>query len=200
LFIFTGARKAWPQGCTSTSTVDVIGNTITWYYDIKPLSGGRITLAIYKDSQCTEEYSSDAQVVQSFLGNPFANVEAGKSQDNNNYYDFSSETLAESLQRWESAFSEWTYCHPCVAYDVQNIDGTKYTADNNYYYNDGRERHLGGNYEAQGDIFECYDDAGYTNVNQVSRQQIHPVSEKIKLIEIGKLFIDLSFVTFVRPK
>merc|ERR1719464_580193 len=29
-----------------------------------------------------------------------------------------------------------------------------------------RRRKLGGEYEAQGDVFECYDDAGYTNVNQ----------------------------------
>jgi hypothetical protein len=155
-------------------TVNEEGTSVTLYYDIKPVSSGRITLAIYQDSQCTDEYSSDVEVVENLLGNPFANMEASRSQDNNyNNYDFSSDTLAESLARWESAFSEWTYCHPCVAYDVENIDGTKYLPSDDDVgganANDGGNgrRHLGGNYEAQGDIFECYDDAGYTNVNQV---------------------------------
>jgi hypothetical protein len=54
-------------------------------------------------------------------------MEASRSQDNiYNNCDFSSDTLAESLARWESAFSECAYCHPFVAYDGENVDGTKY--------------------------------------------------------------------------
>jgi hypothetical protein len=146
------------------------GASVTMYYDIKPLSNGRITFAIYRDSQCTDEFSDNPQLVEELIGNPFANSKASGSQDYSDY-DFSSDTLEESLERWESAFSEWTYCHPCVAFDLQNVNGTKY-----FSYNDdggnadgGNQRRLGGQYQAQGDAFECYDDAGYTNVNQVGK-------------------------------
>ncbi|KAG7357356.1 hypothetical protein IV203_002044 [Nitzschia inconspicua] len=164
-----GARKAWPQGCTPLYTMNENRASTTMYYDIKPMSNGRITIAIYRDSKCTDEFSDDLRVVESLLGNPFTSVEASRSQDYSSNYDFSSDSLEDSLHRWESAFSEWTYCHPCVAFDIENVDGTKYLANNddggnNAHDDDGRR--LGGNYEAQGEIFECYDDAGYTNVNQ----------------------------------
>jgi hypothetical protein len=67
-----------------------------------------------------------------------------------NNYDFSRDILAESLARRESAFSEWTYCHPCVADDVENIDGTKYLPSDDDVggataKDDGnRGQHLGG--------------------------------------------------------
>jgi hypothetical protein len=157
------ARKAWPKGCIDTGAKTLDGRTL--YKDIKPMPNGRITLALYTDSQCIVEYSSKPKVIESILGfNPFTSVQASGSRDNNvnSTYDFSEDTLADSLARWESAFSEWTTCHPCVAYDVENTDGSKYLS---YYENGGRE--LGGNYGPQGDIFECYDDAGYTSVNQV---------------------------------
>ena len=50
-------------------------------------------------------------------------------------------------------FDKFDICQPCVAYDLQNFDGTKYYDDD------------GGN--AGGDMFDCYDDVDYTNVNQV---------------------------------
>ena len=168
-----GARKAWPQGCTATyKTAD--GGSDYLYYDIKPLISGRITMALYTDSQCTVEYSDDVDIVESIIGNPFADSEASGSNDNYANYDFSDESLSQSMARWEDAFSEWTYCHPCVAFDVTNVDGTNYLYQDDYYNNDGYDyyndnggrRRLGGEYEAQGDQFECYDDAGYTNVNQ----------------------------------
>lgn len=157
--------------------MDEEGTSITMYYDIKPLSNGRITFAIYRDSQCTDEVSDDVDVVQNAIGNPFTDAEASGSQDYSNY-DFSGDTLEESLARWETAFSEWTFCHPCVAFDVENTDGTKYLQNDNdggYGYNDDAARRLGGDYEAQGEIFECYDDAGYTNVNQVSFCELQPL-------------------------
>lgn len=66
------------------------------------------------------------------------------------------------MDRWDSAFDVWHTCHPCVAHDLENTGGDKYYGDDDG--NNGRK--LGGEYSAQGDVFECYDDAGYTNVNQ----------------------------------
>lgn len=164
------ARKAWPEGCVDSGVTSDEGDVL--YYDVKPMSQGRIGVALYVDSRCTVEYSSDTDVVENFLGNFFQNG-GGSHDSGDNNYDFSGESLSESMDRWNDAFDVWQICHPCVAYDIENTDGTKYIQDNYYYYNGqyyyyggNRDRDLGGEYNAEGDRFECYDDAGYTNVNQ----------------------------------
>ena len=147
------AREAWPQGCTNSYATTDDGNEI--YYDIRPVQGGKIEVGLYTDTQCIKEYKSDDSndpiTVENLLGNFFLNN--GGSGDNDDYYDFSYDTLEESMNRWNSAFDKFDICQPCVAYDLQNFDGTKYYDDD------------GGN--AGGDMFDCYDDADYTNVNQV---------------------------------
>ena len=76
---------------------------------------------------------------------------------------------------WDEALETFRTCQPCVAYDVNNYgynfddDANKgsnygtytYGYDDDYRYN----YYYGGN--AQGNDFDCYDDADYTNVNQV---------------------------------
>ncbi|KAL3918528.1 MAG: hypothetical protein SGILL_004194 [Bacillariaceae sp.] len=145
-----GAREAWPQGCIDSYSALSDGTEI--YYDIKPLQGGDITVGLYTDTQCIKEYDgSDGDInVENLLGNFFLENDGSGDQDYN--YDFSSDTLEESLARWDSAFGAFHTCQPCVAYDLENTDGTKYYDDD------------GGN--GQGGVFDCYDDADYTNVNQ----------------------------------
>jgi hypothetical protein len=140
-----GAREAWPQGCMESYYTTNGGMPI--YYDIKPIRGGDITVGLYTDTQCIKEYGkTDASMsVETILGNFFLNY---GGRGNNNNYDFSSDTLEDSLARWDSAFGAFHQCQPCVAYDLENTDGSS--------YNDGG-----------GAMFDCYDDADYTNVNQV---------------------------------
>lgn len=169
-----GAREAWPKGCTATGinvngdgSDDFSGST-PLYYDIKPLQNGRIAVGLYTDTQCVKEYPADTEMIEDIIGNVFLDAGSQHSNSNDNNYDFSGDSLAESMDRWDSAFDVWHTCHPCVAYDLENTAGDKYTS-NGYYYGrrNQRDRRLGGEYNAQGDVFECYDDAGYTNVNQV---------------------------------
>jgi len=146
------AREVWPQGCIDSYTTTDDGTEI--YYDIKPVQGGDIEVGLYTDTQCIEEYQSsgnnDPITVENILGNFFLENEG--SGDENNYYDFSSDSLEESMERWNDAFAVFHNCQPCVAYDLENVDGTKFYDDD------------GGN--QAGDMFDCYDDADYTNVNQ----------------------------------
>lgn len=167
------AREAWPQGCTESGSTTEDGKTI--YYDVKPMPHGRIAVGLYLDKECIVDYTSDTDTVEEVVGNIFVNNGGDSHDSGDNYdYDFSNETFAESLDRWNSAFDVWRLCHPCVAHDLENTEGEKYTDDDAYYddywynYYNGDGRKLGGEYSAQGDKFECYDDAGYTNVNQVS--------------------------------
>ena len=159
------ARKAWPQGCIDSGSMTEDGE-YNLYYNIKPMRNGRIAIGLYTDSQCLDDYSVTTDEMEDMIGNSF--VDGDGSQDEN--YDFSSDSLSESMERWNSAFDVWHTCHPCVAHDLGNLDGSKYLDNDDYYGNynnyNRRRRKLGGEYSAEGDIFECYDDAGYTNVNQ----------------------------------
>ena len=147
-----GAREAWPQGCIDSYTTTNDGSNI--YYDIKPVQGGDIKIGLYTDTQCIQEYiskgSSDPITVENILGNFFLGHEGSGDEYN---YDFSSDTLEESMERWNNAFARFHICQPCVAYDLENVDGKKFNDD------DAGNEH--------GDLFDCYDDADYTNVNQV---------------------------------
>mmetsp|Transcript_26805 Transcript_26805/g.62659 ORF Transcript_26805/g.62659 Transcript_26805/m.62659 type:complete len:524 (-) Transcript_26805:297-1868(-) len=144
------ARKAWPQGCVDSYTTTDSGDEI--YYDIKPIQGGDIRVGLYSDTQCIKEYNpsgnDDPITVENILGNFFL---ANSGSGDDYYYDFSSDSLEDSMARWDSAFGKFRICQPCVAYDLDNADGTKFYDDDN------------GN---AGDMFDCYDDADYTNVNQ----------------------------------
>ena len=173
------ARKVWPQGCiesgmtiTEDEAEDEAGSSSSssLYYNVKPMRNGRIAFGLYTDSMCVDDYPVTTDELEARIGNFFTDDGNSGSQDEN--YDFSDDTLAESMDRWNSAWDVWHMCHPCVAYDLDNTDGSKYLYNNDDYYggnygNYNRERrNLGGEYSAQGDVFECYDDAGYTNVNQ----------------------------------
>ena len=161
------ARKSWPQGCVDSGKMSDDGE-YNLYYNIKPTTNGRISIGFYTDTKCVEDYAVTTEQTENMIGNFFLESDnnSGDSNDNGDY-DFSSESLSESMDRWNSAFAVWTTCHPCVAYDIENTDGSGYGDDD---CNDGDRRHrnLGGEACPTGEKFECYDDAGYTNVNQVS--------------------------------
>ena len=162
-----GARKAWPRGCSDAGAYASGGESL--YYDIRPLRNGRIAVGLYTDPECVTEYPADSSYIEAIVGNIFVdNRSSGGSNDEN--YDFSGDSYAEAMDRWDSAFDVWHTCHPCVAHDLENTGGDKYLDGDDDYNNRDRRRGrrgLGGEYNAQGDVFECYDDAGYTNVNQV---------------------------------
>ena len=155
------AREAWPQGCTQSGTTTDAGDSI--YYDVQPISGGGITLGLYTDTACVEEYesqgSNDPITVENVLGNVLIGGGSHDSGDGDGNYDFSSWTLAESLSYWDTALSKFKQCQPCVAYDLQNYPGGANEGGN---YGDDYSNNNNNN----GDTFDCYDDADYTNVNQ----------------------------------
>lgn len=171
------ARKAWPSGCVDTGAYANADNEdVALYYNIRPLQSGRIAIGLYTDAECLTVYPATTEYVEEIVGNVFTDHGGSGSGDNYNY-DFSQDTFEESMERWDSAFDVWHLCHPCVAHDLENTGGDKYTYDDDGNYNYGNDdgngywwnrRKLGGEYYAKGDVFECYDDAGYTNVNQVS--------------------------------
>lgn len=175
------ARQAWPQGCTVSQVIANNGQQI--YYDLKPTIGGGITVGLYTDTKCVEEYrswgSNDQVTVENVVGNILANN--GGSHDsrdnNNNYnYDTAQNTFEESLALWDESFDAFKICQPCVAHDLNNYGnnadddasrGSSY-GKYRYGYDDDYAWWYWGYWGYKGNDFDCYDDAGYTNVNQVS--------------------------------
>ena len=167
------ARKAWPKGCTVSDATTVSGRTLN--YDMKPGSGGTLNIALYTDEKCTQEYNGVSTSVEQVLGNFLTNQEASHdSQDNgDDALDYSGWSLQQALKYWESSMDAFRICQPCVAYDINNVGynggnkGSSYgTYDCDQDNNGGDDDYQGGGNNCVEDDFDCYDDAGYTNVNQ----------------------------------
>lgn len=155
------ARETWPGGCILSGTTQDNGDPI--YYDLKPVSGGSITLALYTDERCIQEYQSrgknDPITIENVIGNILVEGDGSGdgSQDYGEDYDFASEygTLEASLAAWDSAFDIFKFCQPCVAHDLENYgysggnQGDNY-GKYNYGYDDDAYSYNGG--EADYDV------------------------------------------------
>lgn len=136
-------REEWPEECSQTGIADENGNYL--YYDTKPQSKGRISIGLYTDATCVQDYSGKKKVE-----NVLHSMYYGDNDDGNADDDGGSMLFAEeNTSAFNDALEAFKYCQPCVTYNLNyNGDGD----------NDG-----------DGDgLFDCNDDAGYTNVNQVS--------------------------------
>lgn len=173
------AREAWPEGCAQSGKTSSNGQSI--YYAVKPIADGKITMGLYTDTRCVEEYVSqgddDPITVENVVGNVLAEGGSGDNNNEDNDDDYYEDSFAGSLARWDDALDTFRICQPCVAYDVNNWgynlddDANKGSAYGTYRYgydDDYRYNYYYGNGNAQGSDFDCYDDADYTNVNQVS--------------------------------
>lgn len=141
----------WRGGeCTELYVTDSSGNTL--YVDTKPLPGGNITYGVYEDDQCSQESSL---TFGDYLVRYYTT------------YYYSEEQGYDAAAYWDSVFSRWNelmtaykVCQPCRAYSRvadSNSDGSD---DEDGEGDDGE-----GAREKWG--YNCYDDAGYTNCNQV---------------------------------
>ena len=178
------AREAWPEGCVATGYSSEDGDTI--YYATKPIAGAKITIGLYTDDRCVEEYvssgSDDPITVENVVGNILAEGGSHDSGDqNNNGDDDMYSSYQTTLAAWDDALDTFRTCQPCVAYDVNNYgynfddDSRKGSAYGTYTYgydDDYRYNYYYGQGNVQGNDFDCYDDADYTNVNQVRASRV----------------------------
>ena len=161
----------WPNQCTQSKTM-VNGNYL--YFHLKPQPGGDMSIGLYTDASCRYDYKGRAasvnEVIYSYYGNNNNN-----DDDGGYYYDFES-----NLKSWNQAFDTWKVCHPCKAYRLD------------YNSNENQEEHHRklGDYEWDEDndpnmgLYQCNDDAGYTNVNQCTKFQAKTDMESASYREI----------------
>jgi len=135
-------REIWPGYCTELEGDDDNGQAL--YYDIKPLPSGRMTVGVYTDPYCIEEYKEETA---------FDIIEG--AYDNGDDDDATLADLEEYIDTWNDAFDIFKICQPCRAYDL---------GWNEDLQNGDEPRQ--GEVDENGNVFTCRDDAGYTNVNQ----------------------------------
>jgi hypothetical protein len=153
-------RTVWPEKCTAL-------NYNGLYYDVKPLSGGRMTLGVYTENTCTQEYTGRENVLHILKTYVDTYGDNDHNNDDADPYDGNIYELEEYIVKWNDAFDVFKLCQPCRAYNLG------WNTDLTY----GEDREGGDADEADGDgnegVFTCKDDAGYTNVNQCMKFATH---------------------------
>jgi hypothetical protein len=159
-----------PTSCKKLSLSDYYGNTL--YVAVHPLPEGNMTLEVYTDNKCTvlsEELDLESYILMLY-----------------SYYGYNqrgqqvAQQYSEAIESWNEKMNVFKICQPCRAYNLFYDDGNDNKEHNH------RNRALGGNAndgegEAQ-ERYNCYDDAGYTNVNQCykfeTKTSLEPAAEE----------------------
>ena len=151
-------RQYWPGECTKLYLSDYDGNTI--YLNTKPQSGANMTYGLYLDEDCREEATMTyPQYVKHYF---------------ESYYGYSEEQGLRAAKFWSWKLNEWnewmtTYkvCNPCRAYS-RFPSSSNEDEDNRLRFLEGNNNGEDGEGAEEQWGYNCYDDAGYTNCNQVS--------------------------------
>jgi hypothetical protein len=167
-FMYNRQNK-FANGCQGMYLTDSYGNSL--YRDIRPLQGGNITDGLYWDEDCTQKaamtfFEYIVQFYATYYYNEDAGIEVAKKWQAN-------------TERWNELMSDFKICQPCraysrhVNYDDENDEHRRFLARMLANENDGE-----GGDERWG--YNCYDDAGYENVDQCykfnSKTDLEPAS------------------------
>ena len=148
----------WPTSCTQLYKPDYDGNTI--YFAVHPLPQGNMTLEIYTDEQCTTV--SPYMDLSSYIIQLYSQYDRYYGTDRGSEVAamYTEAIHTEAIQNWNEKMSTFKVCQPCKAYNLYSDQ-----ENNEQHEKKGRFLENDGDGETQ-ERFNCYDDAGYTNVNQ----------------------------------
>lgn len=150
-------RESWPTTCTALYYPDSDGNKL--YSGLRPLAEGNITIGVYLNDQCTTDSGHTwADYIMIYYSS---------------YYYSNSETGRTVAAKWENAIQIWNdammvykSCQPCRTYNLFPDE-----EQSSHDSKEGRDRFLADDNEGEGSAepwgYDCNDDAGYLNCNQV---------------------------------
>lgn len=144
----------WPSYCIQLTYPDSNGNTLYWH--TLPQAEGNVTMGIFTDSSCTQvsETTTFYDYVEIYYYNYYGSSDYGAEQAA--YWEY-------GITMWNEYMNEYKVCQPCRAYsrykNTDNDNSGDRLLENNDNDGEGDEEQWG---------YNCYDDAGYTNCNQVS--------------------------------
>ena len=151
------------------------------WINVEPQPQANVGIGVYLDDKCTQP--SKKTSLQDYI-ELFYKVGGGNAADNNsgdNSRDDNSEeeevldgkqrgkqmakAWMKALKKWNQHMNIYKTCQPCRAYSLSSSGGNAY--DNNNNYNNYRFLNEDGEGDSEQWGYDCYDDAGYTNCNQV---------------------------------
>ena len=112
-----------------------------------------MTIGVFSDEKCTDESTTTTfsdYVVMYYVYN-YGSEDKGTSAALSWEYTF---------EMWNEYMNTYKICQPCRAYSLNKSEQSSENGEGRYLENDGE-----GDEEQWG--YTCYDDAGYTNCNQV---------------------------------
>lgn len=161
-----------PQGCT------LANNGL--YYDMKPESGGSVSIGLYTDAYCVEEYDGDITVGETLAGE--ANDDDTSQQTALNF---------ESDSTWNDAFDAFKICQPCKATNIASLvnEGSEIDRSQNGD-DDGAFSCQSGN----ADLNQCTQFQGNTNMYTASYKDIMAAEEQgtVSSVKIGSVSFGVS--------
>lgn len=151
----------WPSSCTKMYLTDYYGNTL--YLDIKPGGEGNITYGMYSDDECSSESDFTwAEYVIKYYKRYYYSEQDGQE---------AAEEFTGRFDTWNTMMNSYKICQPCRAYNLNRNEDESGSSDGSEDHGDDEAEEDGNGSEEQWG-YNCYDDAGYRNCNQVS--DTHP--------------------------
>lgn len=151
------SRDAWPEDCTQSAVTDENGAYV--YYHIKPLSGGRMTIGLYYDAQCSITYTGSLTL-----------EEAIRVDDENDDAYKSNVGTDEWIDKWNKALETYKTCQPCKVSSLSNGARRRRRRLDEEGEGDDVAENEEDQQEEQADdddgLFTCQDAAGYQGANQ----------------------------------
>jgi hypothetical protein len=145
-----------PQGCTQANN--------GLYYDIKPESGGSVSIGLYTDAYCVEEYDGDITV-----GKTLTTVATDDDTSQQQALSF------EDDDSWNNAFDAFKICQPCKASNLAALVNQGAEVDRSENGNDD------GGFSCQNSnagLNQCSQFQGNTNMYTASYQDLLSAEEQ----------------------
>uniref|UniRef100_A0A7S4NE05 Uncharacterized protein n=2 Tax=Odontella aurita TaxID=265563 RepID=A0A7S4NE05_9STRA len=172
------------SGCQGMYYPDSYGNSL--YMGLKPLGQGNITIGMYWDDKCSVDSGLTlGDYVYIYYYNYYG--DGSRGDDLTSYYE-------AMVDQWNEFMTIYKVCQPCPAYNLNKRDDSSGSGSGDNKDDRGRrmvemERLLGsGDDEGDGEEeqwgYNCYDDAGYTNVNQCYKFETKTSMEEASLDDL----------------
>ena len=168
------------------------------YMDVRPESEGNLTVGVYRDNRCVvpSTYSFEDYILMYY--DQYGSSETGVQV---------AATWASTISTWNEYMRDYKVCQPCRSYSINsafNNNDNRFLEEEDENANDdgNGDDYYDGDMSEEQSGFNCYDDAGTTNANQVSphktdtprKQQIWFINIILEVYILTDFFFYLSII------
>ena len=160
-----------PTECTELTYPDDDGNII--YMHIDPQSEGTVGIGIYMDAYCMQR-APNSMTIQSYIELYYSNNNDDDGADGGQGTQIA-RAYTRALEQWNEQMNIYKTCQPCRTYTLYKFNVDDDVDGSGSWSGDERARELlldrilenDGEGDSEQWGYDCYDDAGYQNCNQV---------------------------------